>query len=369
VRPSRGDRPALAGAALALGAAVLAFLAPSRGFAHDQPFGFVQLRWGRERIELELTLHRDDAAQALGIAAPESLTQSPFLDHESVRLAAFVTSRVRVQAGGRDLGFRLVGADARPDKRAVSLRLIAPLERPVSHVRFEAALFPENRQYETFLNVYDARGRVVLQDVLTSSHTSAEIYALGVVGILAVLGTFVGAGIHHIFIGPDHILFIIGLLLLGGSVGRVLRIATSFTVAHSFTLALAVLGVVRLPGRVVEPVIALSVAYVGFENLRARVEGTDWRTRIAFAFGLVHGFGFASVLREVGLAHGALACSLLGFNIGVEIGQVGIVLVVVPLLAALRAGAPRLASRAIAGGSWAIIGAGGFWFVERVLAG
>src|SRR5207248_11064008 len=125
-------------------------------------------------------------------------------------------------------------------------------------------------------------------------------------------------------------------------------------------LALAVLGVVRISGRIVEPLIALSIVYVGFENLRARPGGRDWRTRIAFAVGLIHGFGFASVLREFGLPDGALAGALLGFNVGVELGQVLIVLAVVPLLAALRAGLPRVASRAVAGGSWAIIATGGF---------
>ena len=92
------------------------------------------------------------------------------------------------------------------------------------------------------------------------------------------------------------------------------------------------------------------------------------RTRIAFAFGLIHGFGFASVLREFGLPHGALAWSLLGFNAGVELGQVCIVLAVVPLLAFLRTATPRLATRTVAAGSWGILCTGGFWFVQRVLA-
>ena len=231
----------------------------------------------------------------------------------------------------------------------------------------DAVLFPEIPQHETFLNVYDARGKILLQDVLTAGHAGADVYATGPRGILAVLATFIQAGIHHIYIGPDHILFIIGLLLLGGGLGRVLRVATAFTLAHSITLALAVLGLVRVPGRIIEPLIALSVVYVGFENLRVRAGDADWRTRIAFAFGLIHGFGFASVLREFGLPHQALAWSLLGFNLGVEIGQASIVLAIVPLLGMLRASLPRVAVRTVAAGSWGIVCTGGFWFVERVL--
>ena len=354
-------------AAAALLAATLALLAPSLATAHDTSFSYANLRWERERVALEVTIHRDDAAPALGIAAPESLMAASFLAREADRLAALVTSRVHVGSGGRDLVWSVERVEARPDKHAVSVTLASRVPGPISHLRVDAALFPENTQHETFLNVYAADGRILAQEVLTASHVGVDVYAAGPEGVLAVLATFVRAGIHHIFLGPDHILFIVGLLLLGGTLARVLRVATAFTLAHSITLALAVLGVVRLPGRVIEPLIALSVVYVGFENLRARPGGTDWRTRIAFAFGLIHGFGFASVLREFGLPHGALAWSLLGFNVGVEIGQVCIVLVVVPLLAALRAFVPRLAPRAIAAGSWGIVVTGGFWFFQRVL--
>jgi hydrogenase/urease accessory protein HupE len=352
--------------ALAVGVALALF--PPLASAHDISYSYADLHWGPERIGFTVTIHRDDAARALGIATPESLMAAPFLARESNALGRLMVSRLRVSDGDRDLVFGVERVEAKPDQHGVSLTLAAPLSAPIARLRVNAALFPENTQHETFLNVYAADGRVLAQEVLTSTHTSAEIYAAGTAGVLAVLATFVGTGIHHIFIGPDHILFIVGLLLLGGTLGRVLRVATAFTVAHSITLALAVLGVVRLPGRVIEPMIALSVVYVGFENLRARAGSTDWRVRIAFLFGLIHGFGFASVLRDFGLPHGALAWSLLGFNLGVEIGQVCIVLVVVPLLAALRAGLPRLASRAVAAGSWGIICTGGFWFVQRVLA-
>jgi len=175
-------------------------------------------------------------------------------------------------------------------------------------------------------------------------------------------------GIHHIFIGPDHILFIVGLLLLGGGIGRLLKIVTAFTIAHSLTLALATLHLVNPPSRFVEPAIALSIVAVGIENLIAAKRGRDWRAPLAFGFGFLHGFGFASVLAEFGLPRAALGWSLFSFNLGVEIGQACIVLAVTPVLAWLGARSPRAGVRVAAWGSACVIAAGSFWFVQRVLA-
>ena len=349
-------------------ALLTALALPSLASAHDVSYSYADLRWMPDRVELSLTIHRDDAAPALGIAAPESLMSAPFLARQTGRLADLVTTRFRVTASGHDLAFHIERIEARPARRGITLTLEAPITE-ASSLSVRSALFPDTRQHSTFLNVYDARGRVLAQELLTAERPTADVYAAGPEGTALVLATFLRAGIHHIFIGPDHILFLVGLLLLGGTLQRVIQVATSFTLAHSITLALAVLGVVRISGRIVEPMIALSIVYVGFENLRAREGSRDWRTRIAFAFGLIHGFGFAGVLRELGLPHVALAWSLLGFNLGVEVGQVCIVLAVVPLLAWLRAHRPHLAPRAVRASSWGIACMGGFWLVQRLLAG
>jgi len=191
--------------------------------------------------------------------------------------------------------------------------------------------------------------------------------------LLSEAGRFIWLGIEHIFTGYDHVAFLIGLLLLGGGLRRVVLIVTSFTVAHSITLALAALGKVSLSPSLVEPAIAASIAYVGIENLFVSDGRRRWM--IAFFFGLVHGFGFAGVLREMGLPQGALAVSLVSFNVGVELGQVVIV--------ALVLGAAALTDRAFAGSryqpsrwyspwglrilSLAIVMVGVYWFVERTL--
>jgi hydrogenase/urease accessory protein HupE len=178
---------------------------------------------------------------------------------------------------------------------------------------------------------------------------------------------FLLLGVEHIFTGYDHIAFLIGLLLLGGTIGELVKIVTAFTVAHSLTLALATLGVLTPSSRVVEPLIAASIAFVGAENLwalRNRKSETALRHRwmVTFAFGLVHGFGFASVLRELQLPRPVLATGLVSFNLGVEVGQIAIVLVAFPLLRRLRA-VPRFAFAGSA--SVAVLGA--IWTLQRLL--
>ena len=173
------------------------------------------------------------------------------------------------------------------------------------------------------------------------------------------------AGIRHILIGPDHVLFLVALLLLGGSTRRLLLVVTAFTVAHSVTLSLAVLNIVTLPSRLVEPAIALSIVYVGADNLFAR-GGRDTRMWIAFAFGLIHGFGFAAVLREMNLPRYALGWSLASFNVGVEIGQIAVVAAVASTVIALRH-ISLSAGRTLAfAGSLAVIVVGAIWFVQRL---
>ena len=175
-------------------------------------------------------------------------------------------------------------------------------------------------------------------------------------------GSFVLLGIEHILTGYDHLLFLLGLLLRGGTWLGLAKIVTAFTLAHSVTLALAVLNIVTLPDRLVEAVIALSIAFVAAENIFfAPVVSRRWV--VSFCFGLVHGFGFSSALRELGLPTHGLALSLFGFNLGVELGQGLVVALALPLLALVRhAGWERWMVRS---SSLAILLVGVVLFVER----
>ncbi len=179
-------------------------------------------------------------------------------------------------------------------------------------------------------------------------------------------GSFFPLGIEHILTGYDHLLFLIALMLRGGGLWSLLKIITAFTVAHSITLALAALDVIVLPGALVESVIALSIAYVALENLLPRYAASR-RWAVSFLFGLAHGFGFSSVLREIGLPKENLLLALLNFNLGVEVGQLTIVLLAVPVLMRFR-GRPW-ESRAVMAISGVIFVAGLVLFLERAFLG
>jgi hypothetical protein len=192
------------------------------------------------------------------------------------------------------------------------------------------------------------------------------------------LAAYVREGVWHIWIGFDHILFLVSLLLPAVLVRRdgkwrpapdfrsafwdVFRIVTAFTVAHSITLTLAALELVALPSRLVESAIAASVVLAALNNLVPVVDRGRWL--VAFAFGLVHGLGFAGALQDLGLPRGSLALSLAGFNIGVELGQLAIVAAFLPAAFALRR---TFAYRRmiLAGGSVAIVAIAALWLVER----
>ena len=175
-------------------------------------------------------------------------------------------------------------------------------------------------------------------------------------------GSFFLLGVEHILSGYDHLLFLLGLLLRGGGWLSLAKIITAFTLAHSVTLALAVLNVVVVPDRLVEAVIALSIAFVAAENLFLNpVASRRWL--VSFCFGLVHGFGFSSALRELGLPAQGLLFSLFGFNAGVEAGQALVVAVVLPLIVVLRRS--RWEERMVWSSSLAILLVGLVLFVER----
>lgn len=173
-------------------------------------------------------------------------------------------------------------------------------------------------------------------------------------------------GVEHIATGYDHLLFLLALILCGGNLVSLLKIITAFTLAHSMTLGAAALDIVTLPSVLVEAVIALSIAYVAFENLFPRF-AISRRWHISFLFGLVHGFGFSSVLKEIGLPKDSLILSLLNFNLGVEAGQLVAVLLVVPLLIQLRK--TRYEAQVVRGFSAAVLVVGIALFIERVLFG
>ncbi len=345
---------------------LLAFLvAPASVVAHPAPFSFVDVRIQSTTMELEVVVHAFDVAYVLGIQPPDRVLEPGGLGQGAGRLAALLGERLHITVDGQPVTVvSWSDAEPIPDRQSVSLRARVALDGAPGVVDVAAELFPYDPAHQTFVNFYD-EGALNAQAILGGDELSHEYFVGSRQGAIAVIQKFVPQGVHHILIGPDHLLFLIGLLLLGGPVRRLLLVITAFTVAHSVTLALAVLNVVSPPGNVVEPIIALSIVYVGADNLLVR-EGRDMRVWIALVFGLIHGFGFASVLREMGLPSGALGWSLFSFNVGVEIGQVAVAVVVASALAALRARSDVAGRRLALAGSVVVMAAGTFWFVQRV---
>jgi hypothetical protein len=181
----------------------------------------------------------------------------------------------------------------------------------------------------------------------------------------SVFANYVAVGFEHIVPkGLDHILFIIGLFLLSPRLKPLLWQVTTFTLAHSLTLALSMLGVLKLPSSIVEPLIALSIVYVAVENMMTdRLQ--RWRPAVIFAFGLLHGLGFAGVLSEVGLSTADFAAGLIAFNVGVELGQLAVVAACF-LTVGLFRGASFYRSAITVPASLVIAVVGAYWFIERV---
>ncbi|MEO6034548.1 MAG: HupE/UreJ family protein, partial [Verrucomicrobiota bacterium] len=172
-------------------------------------------------------------------------------------------------------------------------------------------------------------------------------------------------GVHHIWTGYDHLLFLFALLIVCDSFASIGKIVTCFTLAHSLTLALATLNIVQIRSSVIEPTIAASIVYVGLENIfhHGHPKG---RWLLTFAFGLVHGFGFASVLREMDIAKaGSVIVPLVSFNLGVEAGQIAVAAVILPLIWRLKK-TPSFAPRWVPVCSILVAAAGAYWFIERV---
>jgi hydrogenase/urease accessory protein HupE len=214
------------------------------------------------------------------------------------------------------------------------------------------------------------KGENAPQALLDAGNTTVTLSAPAP-SLLSTMQRYLVTGIEHIFLGYDHIAFLVAVVLWARRLVPVIKIVTAFTIAHSITLSLAALNIVVIPSIVVEPAIAASIVFVAMENFFSR--DIDRRWRVTFAFGLIHGFGFAGALQEVGLPAHAVATALAAFNVGVEIGQVAIVSIVVPALIALDrltatdGAKPARAAPVVYALSALITVLGSYWLFTRML--
>jgi hypothetical protein len=181
--------------------------------------------------------------------------------------------------------------------------------------------------------------------------------------LFSIVFMYMNLGLEHILTGYDHLLFLLALIIVAERFGVILKIVTAFTIAHSLTLCLAALGMLPIYPKWIEAGIALTICYVAVENFY--LKSFKWRWLLTFVFGLIHGMGFASSITEIGFNQAYLVSSLISFNVGIELGQLGIVAIVLPLLQRFRARS-HLYTYFFRGMSACIFLAGAFWLAQRL---
>jgi hypothetical protein len=361
-------------------AAVLSMAMPSS--AHEVRPAIADITVTTDSVELVILLPIEPLVAGMSLDALADTNDSPLAErHDRLRALspadlapAFrkawpeISAAIRLNAGETPLAAEITGLDIPPvgnvdlpRDATLTLRAALPADgTPVSLTWGRGLGLLALRQ------TGDAEAYAAL---LAPGETSAALPRVGTVdqGFLETFSAYIVLGIEHIVPkGLDHILFVLGLFFFSLHLRPMLWQVTSFTLAHTLTLALASLGLVSVPVRIVEPLIALSIAYVAAENVFGARLG--WRRiAVVFGFGLLHGLGFASVLGDVGLSATRFVTGLIGFNIGVELGQL-IVIAAALLLVGLPFGNRPWYRARVALPASILIGATGlYWTVERVI--
>jgi hypothetical protein len=365
---------------LTLFAALLVFAAqPAR--AHTQSTAYLTLHVSASGLTGEWHLALRDLNDAIGLDVNDDgrITWAELRSRQEA-VCAYAFSRLHILGDGQTgtLRVREFLVDNLSDGAYAVLRFnIEGIQQPRRLEVNYNALFDLDPKHRGLLRLeHDGQTQLAV----FSPTTPSQVFEFGAAPARNPFFTFLKEGVWHIWSGYDHILFLLALLLPGvlrrrdgswqpvadmrSAFVSVLKVVTAFTVAHSITLSLAVLGFVHLPSRLVESAIAASVVVAAFNNLVPLFGESGWM--VAFGFGLLHGFGFANALRDLGLQNGQLALTLFGFNLGVEVGQLAIVSVFLPLALSLRhlLFYQRFILRF---GSAAIIVVASTWLAERVL--
>lgn len=335
----------------------------------------VILRPQKSFLTVEMKGNGEDIIQAVAVRDGERVGNQGLKASVTPRVEKYIDHRLVLQQGGQVLHGKITTLDYwRPDELGYStskFRAIMRYERPV-------AVAGQPLKATNHLFDYLPNARLILsvggvQKTLTAGETVEFDPTHVTANLWNNVRDFAVLGIEHIFTGPDHVLFILALLVAASSFGPLVKTLSGFTLAHSITLCLAALGAVTPPDRAIELLVAASIVYVGLENIW--VKDFKHRFYVASGFGLVHGFGFAGILREIGLPEEGLIWSLLSFNLGVEIGQIIICALAFPVVLQIRKKLEREAQyggvgwpRAMQAVSWAVVAAGSYWFVERLFS-
>jgi hypothetical protein len=322
----------------------------------------------------EYALRGNTVSASLVFARPEIATIVPAIDanHDGTiserelenarpQLAAAIVSRMRVADSTAECRGTLT-ATSLTDEDGLSIHAVFDCaSSPSSAAVTLGFLDSMSHGHRHLAAVAPSESRMVLY----AGHDQLDVTTTGSAGtsIAAEAWSLFRLGIIHILTGYDHLVFLFGLIVIGGRVRSTILALTAFTLAHSITLGLSALGIWSPGPSIVEPAIALSIAYVGIENWF--VKSSDRRWLITFPFGLVHGFGFAGALREIALPAGQIPIALASFNVGVEAGQLLVLAAVLPMLILLRRQL-WFAHYGVRFASGLVAVAGGIWFVARI---
>ncbi|MDB6018070.1 MAG: hypothetical protein JWR19_2559 [Pedosphaera sp.] len=351
-----------------LAALLLLALAPA-AHAHDPGLSAVALRFQPNQLHADLSLSPTDARLLAGTLEIQSdgQMQPQALAGAQAQLEALAANALEVAWNGHRVQPTKVAVQA-GDSRTIHLLLDFPRET-TSQLGVRSALLSRlSRGHRQYFALRGEQGELLGETLLDAGHPCFEkTFATVNVAVSAPhsFTQFLLLGVEHILTGYDHLCFLFGLLIAGGSIREVLKIITAFTLAHSITLALATLNLINLPPRIIEPMIAVSIIYVGIENILRRDLRRRWL--LSFGFGLVHGCGFASALRDLGIGSDGrgIAVPLLSFNLGVELGQVTIAALLLPLIWKLKE-RPAFAPRYAPACSVLVSLAGAYWLIQRV---
>jgi hypothetical protein len=363
---------------------LLIALAPLFAFAHKPSDSYLTIRGDDKSTDLavrwDIALRDLDYVLELDRDGNGALTWGEVRTRSS-DIVRYATDHLSLTTGDRTCEWQTAAPlqlDHHSDGTYAVLSLVAKCEGLGHGLKMKYSLLFDVDPSHRGLVQWIAPGSTGAQALVFGTDNAEQSLALQGRSAWQTLGQYLKDGMWHIWIGYDHILFLLSLLLpavlvrkdndwepapsLKRSLLEVLKVVTAFTLAHSITLSLAALHVVSLPSRIVESTIAASVVFAALNNLRGTIEKKRWM--MAFVFGLVHGFGFASVLADLGLPQGALALALVGFNLGVEAGQMAIVVAFVPIAFALRR---TLFYRhgVLTFGSIVVALVAGYWFVQR----
>ncbi len=355
---------AWAGRALALAGLVLT---ATTARAHDTQLSSARLTLHARVVDAQLDLDgRDvDAALGLHLSGPDRRIAPGAVDTHAERIGGWIGTQVGVSIDATRCPIEVRSLAAVGEHVRAQLRFDCP--PAAGTLTWRATLFGSVDPRARHMVTVD--GDVQRMGLLTTTAPTLALVTTQAT-VAEVWGRYVAAGIEHIAIGFDHIAFLIATVAWGRRIGPLVRVVTAFTLAHSITLALAVLEVASIPGAWVEAAIAASIVWVSAENFFVRDVGRRWP--LTFVFGLIHGFGFASVLADYGLPHDARVAALAAFNVGVEVGQLAIVGTALVLLRGIdawqrRAGVARVPDpRVVKAISVAIGAAGVVWLFERI---